>query len=142
MPRNPVEKASVSWEDRYGTTVSGNIAQYIVGACIEDVIDIDLIRAQPGMDWVGLEDFHFYHIKCPYSIETDFPFVRDWNRNSPTYWMAIDVSGEATAHTATSGIMIRYSRGSKYGWLCVDPNCPYYNGTVSGAVVGTRYFYI
>lgn len=142
MPRNPEEKRNVSWENRYGTTASGNLSQYIVGACVEDVVDIDLIRSQPGMSWVDLEDFHYYNIKCPYSIESDFPYVRDGNIFSPTYWMAIDVSGEAAAHVSTSGIMIRYNRGSKYGWLCVDPNCPYYRGIASGTVGGSRYFYI
>lgn len=153
MPRNPIEKASVSWEDRYGTTVSGNLAQYIVGACIEDVVDIDVVQAQPGMDWVELRDFHFYNVRCPYSYTTTisgdgivsreayWPYVRDVNRSSPTYWMLIDVSSETALHTATNGIMIRYHRGSKYGWLCVDPNCPYYLGTASGSQPGQRYFY-
>jgi len=43
-------------------------------------------------------------------------YRRDINRGSATYWQNIDVSAEAITHPTTSGIMIRHSRGSKYGW--------------------------
>jgi len=143
MPRNPLEKKAVSWESRYGTTISGNLPQYKVGIYIEDVItDSVLNQIQAEFPWVERNDFHYYHKKCPYATESNLHLVRNTAIGSSTYWQNTDVSGEVKYHTLTSGIMIRHSRGSRHGWLCVDPNCPYYGGTASGSVSGTNYFYI
>jgi hypothetical protein len=139
MPRNPIEKHNVSWENRFGTTISGNLPGYKENTCIEDAID--LVSIQTEFPWVKLQDFHYYHIRCPYATESSFHFVMDMNRNSPTFWGSIDVSGEISAHTSTSGIMIKNAVGSRNGWTCVDPNCPYYLGTASGSHRGVRYFY-
>jgi len=139
MPRNPLDRCDVSWEDRVGTTASGNLPQYKVGVCIEDAVDI--VSVQTEFPWVDIRDFHFYHIKCPYATESNWHFVTDNDITSLTYWQAIDVSGEAVPHTATSGIMIRDVMGSKHGWSCVDPACPYYLGTAIGSHKGVRYFY-
>lgn len=133
MPRNPTDKCNLSWEQIFGTTATGNLPQYKTNTCIEDAIDINTVQIKAP--WVNLDDFHYHHIKCPYSIESSNHIIR---RN----WQFIDVENEAVNHTATSGIMIRYNRGSKYGYLCVDPECPYYNATVSGTTTsGTWYFY-
>lgn len=139
MPRDPRDRCDVSWEDRVGTTASGNLPQYIVGQCVEDVIDI--VAVQAVTPWVELSDFHFYHVKCPYSTETLWHFVLDTNPTSLTYWEAINVAGEVASHTSTGGFMIRHTRGSKNGWLCVDPACPVFLGTASGSYSGMRYFY-
>jgi len=134
MPRNPKDRCNLSWEQRFGTTAIGNLPQYKINTCIEDTIDINTVQIEAP--WVSLDDFHYHHIKCPYSIEASNHMVKGIN------WQFVDVESEAVSHTATSGIMIRYARGSKYGYLCVDPECPYYNGTVSGTTVGgTWYFY-
>jgi hypothetical protein len=137
MPRNPKDRCNLSWQQRFGTTAIGNLPQYKINTCIEDTIDITTVQVEAP--WVSLDDFHYHHIKCPYSTESSNHIVRNNN------WQFIDVESEAVSHTSTSGIMIKYSRGSKYGYLCVDPECPYYNGTVttSGIVTtsGSRYFY-
>jgi hypothetical protein len=132
--------------------IDGNLPTYKTKECVSTVISTaDLSQIRAYFPWVGIEDFHYYHIKCPFSTEAGMHFVRDSNPTSPTYFWAVDVEGSAVSHTVTSGIMIRFSRGSKHGWLCVDPNCPYYNGngagtTISGNVTfntsGVPYFYI
>jgi hypothetical protein len=143
MPRDPRQKCNRSWEDLYGTTASGNLPQYKTKECVSSVItELALNYIQGYFPWVGIEDFHYHHIKCPYSTEAGIHMVMDRNIGSPTYWQGIDVSSETLSHTTTSGFMIRFSRGSKHGWLCVDPNCPYYQGTVSGSIKGRPYFYI
>jgi len=138
MPRNPADRCNVSWESRFGTTAIGNLPQYKVNTCIASTVDINAVQA--SAPWVSLDDFHYYHIKCPYSTESTMHLVRS---TVGGVWQTIDVESEAEDHTSTSGIMIRYARGSKYGWLCVDPVCPYYKGTVSGTTTsGNRYFYV
>lgn len=135
MPRNPVEKCSITFEERYGTTLSGNLSSHKTKVCIENTIDLATIQAK--FPWVGIEDFHFYHMKCPYSSEAFIHYVKDTDPNSPTYWQMVEVApANITSHTSTSGIMIRHSRGSKHGWLCVDPACPYY------LLNNKNYFYI
>jgi len=137
MPRNPKDRCDLSWEQRFGTTAIGNLPQYKINTCIEDTIDIDTVQIEAP--WVSLDDFHYYHMKCPYSTESSNHVVRKITGDD---WQFVDVENEAVSHTVTSGIMIKYNRGSKYGWLCVDPECPYHNGTVSGTTTsGTWYFY-
>ena len=162
MPRNPVERNNVDWEDRYGTTISGNLPQYRDPAtsagveCLEDILyasspvlsgATNLEYIQTIFPWVTFRDFHYFSFRCPYSTESSTHYVRDTNRQSETYWQMISVSSEAVSHTTTDGLMIRYSRGSKHGWLCVDPICPYYKGTATtisgiGNVAGIPYFKI
>ena len=135
MPRNPVDKCNVPWGTRYGTAsgVEGNLPSHRIHKCVENEIDINAINSV--FPWVRSTDFSFYHIKCPYSIESDFNYVRNLNKTSNDYWKA-NVAVSTASHTATAGMMIRYSRGSKHGWLCVDPNCPYYIDN------GKPYFYL
>lgn len=123
--RNPKEKCTVDWEDRYGTTVSGNLPQYKVGECIEDVVNIATVQA--STPWVELRDFHYYNMMCPYSNEAFVHKVRDLDPSSAHYLeLYYDVLIRSN-HTATGGIMIRYTMGArKHGWLCVDPSCPYF----------------
>lgn len=146
MPRNPVEKCSVSWEARYGTTTSGNLSQhkasedtvYTTSGTVCSGIDPNLSGIMTGVEW---SDFHTYHMKCPYSTQSNFHYVYYTNPFESNYRQMYSVESSAVDHTHTQGIMIRWNRGSKYGWLCVDGDCPYYQGTVSGSVAGTRYFY-
>jgi len=134
MPRNPIKKCDSSWEDRYGTTASGNLPRYKITECVESVVDLPAVWSG-GATWVRYTDFHYYHLKCPYSTESDLHYVRNIDRNDPNFWEYETLnSGSLAAHTATNAMMIRYVRGSKYGWLCVDPNCPYFVST------GMRYF--
>lgn len=137
MPRNPVDRCAATWHDMYGTTSSGNFPTHKTKECVEDVVDLPTIQAT--FPWVTISDFHFYHFKCPYSNEADtgMNVVRDTDRNSLTYWQMVTVlpAGRAN-HTSTGGMMIRHARGSKHGWLCVDPVCPYYVTNT------TNYFYI
>ena len=145
MPRYPISTCGRG-------IVDCNLPTHKTKECVSTVIsDSDLATIRNHFPWVGIEDFHYYHIKCPFSTEAGMHLVRNPYKNSPTYFQAVDVEGSATNHTVTSGIMIRFSRGSKHGWLCVDPNCPYYNGsatgtTLSGSVTfdtsGIPYFYI
>jgi hypothetical protein len=138
MPRNPKDRCDLSWEQRFGTTVAGNLPQYKINTCIKDTVNIATVQIEAP--WVSLDDFHYHHIKCPYSTESSNHVII--RRVIGSDWQTVDVENEAVNHTATSGIMIKHSRGSKYGWLCVDPECPYYNGTVSGTTTsGTWYFY-
>jgi len=141
MPRNPNDRCAVDWETRYGVDATGNLPTHRTKECLEDTIDLSTIQAT--FPWVGIQDFHYYHIKCPYSTEADVHLVRNVVNGSPTFWDNTNVISEAEIHTSTSGIMIRWSRGSKHGWLCVDPGCPFYEGTVSGSTTsGVNYFYI
>jgi len=136
MPRNPIDRCQGSWEDLYGTTVSGNLPQHVTKDCLSDIIDLNTIHSG-GLEWVGLKHFNFYHFKCPYSTEASLHYIRNIDRSSPNYWKLEELNqSELASHTSTSGIMIRYARGVKYGWLCVDPACPYFIST------GRRYFYI
>ena len=135
MPRNPVEKCNITFEDRYGTTISGNLPTHKTKVCIENTINISAVQAE--FPWVNINDFHFYHLKCPYSNEATINYVKDTDPSSPTYWQMVEVVAvDRTDHTTTSGFMIKYSRGSKHGWLCVDPACPYYQ------LNDRNYFYI
>ena len=137
MPRHPSSRCNLTWEQIFGTSASNNLSQYKRNTCIEETVDIETVQIKAP--WVSLNDFHYYHIKCPYSTEASIHTVRSDDGDS---WQYTDVSSEADTHTSTSGIMIRYNRGSKYGYLCVDPNCPYYKGTVSGTEGGSWYFYV
>jgi len=126
----------IGWERYYGTTCSGNLPEYKPD---ENLCNINMGGiTMPG---VTLDDFHYYHIKCPYSTQAaqggTNTYVIDVNPFSPTYRQMILVGiSELTNHSDTQGIMIRYNRGSKYGHLCPDDNCYYYT-TVS---IGSRYF--
>jgi len=129
----------IGWEKYYGTTSSGNLPRY---KSDKNPCNIDISKiTMPGVE---LKDFKQYHVKCPYSTQSNYHYVVDTDRFSPTYKQLKELdASELVDHTVTSGVMIRYSRGSKYGWLCVDDNCPYYNGIVSEMTIsGTRYFYI
>lgn len=142
MPRNP--------NDRINTTKeNGNLPQYKVG---DNNCNIDM--SQITMSDITLNNFREYHIKCPFSTSSygidSMHLVRNSNMTSAYYWNKLVVpEGQRSNHTVTSGIMAKWNRGSKYGWLCVDDNCSYYSGltvTYSGeaAVVsnpGDRYFY-
>ena len=135
MPRNPIDRCEVTWEERYGTTSSGNFPTHKTKDCVESAIDLGTIQAE--FPWVGLQDFHYYHFKCPYSNEADVHYVRDIDRTSPTYLsMELVMPIDRTNHVSTGGMMIRHARGSKHGWLCVDPVCSYYVTNT------TNYFYI
>ena len=138
MPRNPIKKCETTFEDRYGTTTSGNLPTHKTKVCVSTVItesDLQTIQAEFGV-WITIADFHYYHIKCPYSTQADYNFVLDTDPSSSTYWQPLEVPGGSQSdHTTTSGIMIKHSRGSKYGWLCVDPACHYYQN------YGKTYFY-
>jgi hypothetical protein len=145
MPRNPILRGEVSWEDRYGTTSSGNLPRYDLHECIENTVD--LAAVQTVFPWVTIDDFHYDHLKCPFTSEGSpeeiFHWIRScvWTNTAPSIaadWDFIEVVPAArTAHTTTSGIMIRHDRGARrYGWLCVDPACRYY------LTHKTPYFYI
>lgn len=146
MPR-PRRTNCNDWENLYGTTAVGNLGQYKIHECVESVVDLPAV--QSGAPWVTIDDFHYYHIKCPYS---NYDATVSGTASGSLNWAQTTVSGnrvlyfvqpaDRAVHTATEGMMIRFSRGSAHGWLCVDPNCPYYLGTASGTVGGTRYFYI
>jgi len=125
----------IGWEQYYGTTDSGNLPRFKATSnpC---GVDIDALNPQLVSDLdIRGSDFRAYHIRCQYSTESDINQIVNKNRLSPDYGEWEDVSSTAS-HTVTSGIMIRFNRGSKYGWLCVDDACPYYQDT------GRRYFYI
>ena len=128
----------IGWDAYYGTTISGNLPQYKPE---QNPFNIDI--SQIIMPGVSIEDFRPCHMTCPYSTQSDYHYVRDDNPFSSTYRQLCEISDDDLVdHTVTSGIMIRYNRGSKYGYLCVDPNCPYYQGTVSGIEGGSWYFYV
>jgi hypothetical protein len=129
----------IGWEAYYGTTQSGNLPHYRQPE--ENPCNIDMSKIT--MPEVTLKDFHYYHIKCPYSTQAaqggKQTYVRDVNPLSDTYMQMLLVGIlELTDHTATKGVMIKCSRGSRYGWTCVDDECYYYT-TVSS---GSRYFYV
>ena len=133
MPRSPVEKCNVSWENRVGTTTSGNLPQFKVGQSVCEV-NIENITYPD----VKLSDFRVYHIKCPYSTQADIHMIRNTTIGDPDYFkMNVSVSGSLSDHVDTGGIMIRENFGSVYGWTCVDDNCEYY----TSVSVGQRYFY-
>ena len=135
MPRNPVEKCDTTFEDRYGSTTPGNLPTDKTKVCIENTITISGVQAE--FPWVTINDFHFYHLKCPYSNEATINYVRDIDTASATYWQMLEVAPASRGnHTTTSGFMIKHSKGSKHGWLCVDPDCPYYQ------LNKRNYFYI
>jgi len=129
-----------------------NLPTYKTKDCVSTVVtDSNLSQIKIDFPWVGIEDFHYYHIRCPFSTQSGMHYVKDTDLTSSTYFMTVDVGESLTDHTLTSGLMIRFSRGSKHGWLCVDPNCPYYSGTASGTTAsgtkifttaGNPYFYI
>lgn len=128
----------------------GNLPRYKVN---DNPCNIDITKVtMPG---VTLNNFKEYHIRCPFDTAPsdlyEAHLVRNTNPSSANYWnfeVAVPPHQRA-GHTTTSGIMIRWSRGSKHGWLCVDDECPYHKGitvTYSGidAVIskpGDRYFY-
>lgn len=132
--RYSIRRCATDPELVYGTTYSGQLPQYrpdpnICGVDLSQITFPDLTE----------RDFHDYHIKCPYSIQADTHFVRNVDRNSPNYGKLEELpAAQLTDHTATNGIMIRYSRVNKWGHLCVDDDC-YYHTT---ACSGTRYFYL
>lgn len=135
MPRNPVEKCETTFEDRYGSTTSGNLPTHKTEVCVGGAVDISAVQVE--FPWVSINDFHFYHMKCPYSNEATINYIKDIDPSSSTYWQMVEVAlVDRSNHTTTSGFMIRYSRGSKHGWLCVDPDCPYYQ------LNNRNYFYI
>jgi len=126
----------IGWERYYGTTASGNLSQYKVNSNPCDV-NISALNSQL-VDDLNIKEgsFRFYNIKCIYSSESITHTYTDKNILSPTYGQTVTLSGsELDYHLVTSGIMIKHNKGSKYGWLCVDDNCPYYINT------GMRYFY-
>lgn len=134
MPRKPGTRCNLTWENTHGTTVSGNLPQYKVGQnnCS---VDLNAITYPE----VKLSDFHYHHIKCPYSTQADSHYIRNMDKTSLNYFKMEDVSSGPlglTDHTATNGIMIKESRGHIHGWLCVQDDCPYYIST------GKRYFYV
>lgn len=126
----------IGWERYYGTTTSGNLPQFKatsnpcgvnVGALNPQLVD--------QLDITGAS-FRFYHIKCQYSEASDTHEILDRGPLSTTFGQMITIpSSDIDYHTVTSGIMIKHNKGSKYGWLCVDDACSYYQNT------GRRYFY-
>jgi len=109
----------IGWKRFYGTTAIGNLPQMSTDVC-------------------GIEDdfkYNYYCKTCPYSTNDEINKKIDTNPFSATYKQLIDVEG-TSVHTTTSGSTIKTSRGSKYGWTCMDDNCYYYT-TVE---VGKRYF--
>lgn len=131
MPRNPIDKKAEDCAFNLGTTVSGNLPQHKVkNPCGVDISNI----TYPGVTEFS---FRYYHIKCPFSSEATYNKYRDINPFSATYWQMVPVvSGSINTHTDTLGLMIKETRGNKYGWICPDDNCSYYLST------GERYFYI
>jgi len=134
MPRHPHD-----CEDS-GIIIDGNLPQYIIHECVETIIDAPTLSGiRDYFPWVNVLDFHFYHIKCPFSSQS---YMNYYNKptiidNKPD-WVLTPVLDyySITDHLYTRGMMIKYSRGSKHGWLCVDPGCPYYMAN------NTPYFYI
>ena len=128
---------NIGWEAYYGTTYSGQLPQYKPD---ENPCNVNI--AGITMPDVTLDDFHYYHIKCPYSTQATQggvqTYVIDVNPFSTTYMQMIPVgTDELTNHLDTQGLMIKYNRGSKHGHLCVDDSCYYY----TTVLIGSRYFY-
>lgn len=129
---------------------NGNLPQYKASwnTCGIDMSKITM----PG---VTLAHFKEYHIRCPFDTNPVGSYsahlVRNSNPFSDNYWnFEVTVPPhQRSLHTTTSGVMVRWSRGSKHGWLCVDDECPYYKGITveyNGEDVvisnpGDRYFY-
>ena len=126
----------IGWERYYGTTASGYMPEF---KATSNPCGVDVGALNPQIvNQLGITgaSFRFYHIKCAYSTESDANQYVDRNPLSPTYGQMIYLDpGDLAAHTVTSGIMIKHNKGSKYGWLCVEDDCPYYQDT------GRRYFY-
>ncbi len=125
--------SEIGWERYYGTTSSGNLPQH---NATSNPCGVDVSSLNQGLVSdldIRARDFRYHHVKCFYSAEATLHEVVDLNPLSATYGQSQTVS--TAAHTVTGGIMIRFNRGSKYGWLCVDDNCPYYTDN------GRRYFY-
>jgi len=131
MPRNPKSRCNLTWHQRFGTSNEGNLPTYKT-ASNPCGVNISLLT-YPG---ITEADFRYMHKNCPYSTTASgFNYVRDTNPASDTYFKMLELdSGDFSTHTVTSGIMIRETRGSRYGWLCVDDDCTYYINT------GNRYF--
>ncbi len=137
MPRNPIEICETTWHEKYGTTNSGNFPTHKTKECIEDTVTISGVRAE--FPWVREDygDFKYYHFKCPYSTEAEINYVRNGDRSDPNYWkFELVMPVDRVSHVDTGGLMIKQSRGSRHGWMCVDPVCPYY---ISNS---TNFFYI
>jgi len=143
MPRNPNDCVDVLGPD-------GNLPQYKVG---DNNCNIDM--AGITMPGITINNFREYHTRCPFDINPkgldDAHLVRNMNRFSVNYWR-FEVTippGQRAQHTTTSGVMAKWSRGSKYGWVCADDVCPYHGGiTVTDegeeaviSIPGERYFY-
>lgn len=125
MPRHPDDRCDITWDDRYGTTYSGNLPQWERTVCIEDAIDLATI--QNDFPWVKYTNFHYYSKRCPYSNEAALNYTRNITPADANYWeLEVVLPGNRSNHTSTVGMMIRHSRGSRHGWLCVDPDCAYY----------------
>lgn len=143
MPKNPNNCYDV-------VLSSGNLPKYKVN---DNNCNIDISKIT--MNGVTLNKFRYHHMRCPFDSNPvgidELHMVRNTNPFSSNYWnfeITIPPSQRAY-HTTTSGIMAKWSRGSKHGWLCVDDECPYYKGiivTYNGVDViiskpGDRYFY-
>jgi len=126
----------IGWERYYGTTTSGQLAQFKATSnpC---GVDVGALNSQLVSDLnISDSSFRFYHIKCHYASESLVHEIVDKDTLSPTFGETLTIgAGDIASHTVTSGIMIKHNRGSKYGWICVDDNCPYYQNN------GRRYFY-
>jgi len=126
----------IGWESYVGTTSSGNLPQYNA-ASNPCGVDVGALNPQlvNQLD-IRESSFRFYHIKCQHSYASEVHDILDRYPLSPTFGHVITIPAiDIDYHTVTSGIMIKHNKGSKYGWLCVDDNCPYYKNT------GRRYFY-
>lgn len=131
MPRKPGDHCDLTWEQRVGSTLEGNLPQYKVNDnnCGVNINNITYPEVTVG-------DFRVNHKKCPYANEAFRHRVLDTDPSSPTYWTVLELdAGELSAHTDTKGIMIKESRGSVHGFVCVDDNCYYYT------TYNKRYFY-
>ena len=90
--------------------------------------------------WVKLDDINTVLVHSVMMSE-DAKFCAHNGIDYEALNQVID-NASLSSHTAASGIMVRWSRNAKYGWLCVDDNCSYYSGTASGITAsGVRYFY-
>lgn len=122
MPRNPLDKKNDTWENCIGTLNLYNLPEYKVHDNLCG-INIDNIT-HPG---VTINSFRVFHKKCPYSIQSNVHKVRNLNVLDPNYFKMEELDPAVfTDHSDTNGVMIRESRGSIHGNLCVDNNCYYY----------------
>jgi len=125
----------IGWDKYYGTTDSGNLPGYDINSNPCGITIASLNQGIVNQLGITERDFRPNHIKCAYSTESNVNEVLDLSPLSGTYGQIVDVSSTAS-HTVTGGVMIRFSRGSKHGWLCVDDACPFYQTN------DRRYFYI